>query len=153
MSNVTYAVNERFRRVLRYVLVGGFILAILSPFFIFSNFGANKIHDWAIRNNSPGLLYASARIHCIMGGLSDERYVPAQDYFEEYVQRYSDHKNIGYGYFYLAWSIENQKRDDRQQRRDDARDAYEEFVGRFPDHAKRENAERALNRIEVDSGR
>ena len=157
MGNVTYAVNERVRRLLRFLIIGLVVMLVISPFFIFSSYGCKKMHDWAIAHPdsglAPGLLYNSARIHCLMGALSDERYVPAQTYFEEYIGKYPNHKKAPYGYFYLAWSIENQKRADRQQRRDEAKIAYEHFVGLYPSHEKRAAADRALNRIEVESGR
>lgn len=153
MGKVTYAVNERVRRILRYVLIALVALLIISPFFIFSTWGSTKIHDWGVEKESPGLLYTSARINCMMGGLSDDRFVTSQEYFEEFIARYPSHSKTGYAYFYLAWSIESQKRVDKQGRRDAAKAAYEAFIYRYPNHPKRPAANRALNRIEVDSGR
>ncbi|MCZ6690803.1 MAG: tetratricopeptide repeat protein [Planctomycetota bacterium] len=153
MGNVTYAVNERARKLLKFAIIGLVVMLVLSPFFIFSNYGLTKMHSWALKNDSPRMLYAAARIHCMMGNLYDERFKKSQEYFEEFVSRYPGHKNAGYAYFYLAWSIEYQKRVDNQARRDEARDAYEEFMYHHPEHEKVPAAQRALNRIEVDSGR
>lgn len=153
MGKVTYAVNERVRLILRYGAIAVLILALLSPFFIFSTFGANKIYKWSLKNDSPRMHYAAARIHCMMGALSDDRYFTSQEYFEDFVEKYPDHAKTGHAYFYIAWSIENQKREDRQERRDEAKEAYETFLQYYPDHEKQEAAKRALNRIEVDSGR
>lgn len=152
MGKVSYAVNERVRLVMRYGAIGALIMVLLSPFFIFSSFGAGKIHGWSVRHDSPRMHYTAARIHCMMGALSDKRYITAQEYFEEFVEKYPDHAKTGHAYFYIGWSIENQKRPDKRERRNEAKEAYETFVAYYPDHEKQEAAKRALNRIEVDSG-
>ena len=147
MGNVSYAVNERVRRLLRILLIVLVVMLIISPFFIFSKYGTTKIHDWASRHPksgmAPGLLYASARINCMMGALSDDRYETAQRYFEEFVVSHPAHKKMGYATFYIAWSLEE------QGKRAKAKFAYQEFLLQYPDHDKAETARKALNRIEA----
>lgn len=143
MGNLSYAVNERLRRVIKWSLVVLFFVALVSPFFVFSSWGADKLYSWSIEHDSPNGLYYSARLHCIMGTLSPERYEVAEEYLREFLELYGHHEKAGLATFYVAWSLEEQKR------WGSARDEYEYFLDAFPDHDKAAAAEKALNRIEA----
>jgi hypothetical protein len=143
MGNVSYAINERVRRILKYVVIGVFLVALAAPFFIFSTFGASKIHDWALENDSGGGLFMAARIHCIMGTLSEERYEIAESYFHEFISHFEGHEKYPYAVYYVGWCMEEQKR------YTEAKAQYEYYLEYYPGHDKASTAEKAINRIEA----
>lgn len=143
MGNVAYSVNERVRRVIKYALIAAFLVALVSPFFIFSTYGANKIHDWAVEKDSAAWLYRSASLHRIMGTLSGERYPTAQEYYEEYVGKYPNGEDAGHAHYYIGLCLEEQKDFGP------AKSQYEYFIEAYPENDKVSTAEKALNRIEA----
>ena len=143
MGNVSYAVNERVRRLLKWALIGIFLLALISPFLIFSTWGATKLHDWAAENKNADALYWAARLHCLMGTLTTERYAAGEQYMTEFLQKYGSHKKAGYAAFYIAWAREEQKHYGSAKRQ------YEYFLAAYPENEKVPAAQKALNRIEA----
>ena len=143
MGNVAYSVNERVRRGIKIALIAVFLIGLVSPFFLFSNYGSNYIHDWAVKKDKPGGLYFSANLHRIMGTLSPERYPKAQAFYEEFIEKYPSHVDVSYAQFYIGICLEEQKKFGA------AKLQYEYFVETYPTHEKVTTAEKALNRIEA----
>ncbi len=143
MGNVAYQVNERVRRGIKIGLIAVFLIGLISPFFLFSKYGSNHIHDWAVENDKPGALYFSATLHRVMSTLSTERYPTAEAYYQEYIEEYPSGPDVGFAVYYVALCLEEQKKFR------DAKLQYEYFVETYPDHEKFSTAEKALNRIEA----